>query len=127
MTITEVPDEDDHDYNIHGDTYTDSESADATSGPDEPQEPEGASKRKRSRRHKKSKGHKRQKKNGSDGHNSDLEVEVMDIESPILFVRRDKSKDVDHFFSPAYTDSGKRMCNCRKCRCVVYATLFYSY
>ena len=49
----------------------------------------------------------------------EVEVEVMDIDLPsMLTVRKEKSKDVDEFFSPAYIDetTRKKVRNCRKCR-----------
>ncbi|KAL1949584.1 hypothetical protein VTO73DRAFT_8465 [Trametes versicolor] len=113
VTVTEVEDEDAPASSTEHDAYSSSDKEPCQlSGESEASEPEGtSSKRKKSQRRRKSKERKRQKKN----HGSDVEVEVMDIDTPILSVRRDKSKDVDRFFSPAYTEGGKRLRNCRKC------------
>lgn len=101
-------------------------SCDGGSGESEVSEPESdnsGSTRKRAKRKKsrsKSKMRKRQKTTAQD---SDIEVVIMDIESTLLSVRRDKSKDVDFFFTPIYTDGGKRMRDCRKCRSVQASSL----
>ncbi len=120
VTVTEVEDEDAPASSTANDAYSssDKEPCELSTESEASKPDQGtSSKRKKSQRCKKSKERKRQKKNyGS------IEVEVMDIDTPILSVHRDKSKDVDRFFSPAYTEGGKRMCNCCKCR---YTMLLY--
>lgn len=112
VTVIEIQDEDDNTTSDVSDDPNDASSE--SSGESEVSEPATSRKRKKSQRRKRSKARKRQKK--TDHGPSDIEVQVMDIDSPILSVRRDKSKDVDRFFSPAYTEGGKKLRNCRKCR-----------
>jgi len=48
-----------------------------------------------------------------------IDIDVQDITDPVPKVTpKERSRDVDHFFSPAYQSKSKNYRNCRTCSCV---------
>lgn len=111
--MIEIPDED-----APGDHSGSDVSSGESEVSDEASELSDSPRKRRKSRSKKSKAQKRQKKNAEAPDAANPAVEVLSIETTNHTVRRDRSKDVEHFFSPAYTLEGKKSRNCRKCRYV---------